>query len=143
MPTIIRQTNKIAALALLIAVIGGCATARLGDAYKPVSEIPTDQGLVYIYRSPKFVGSAIAYDVHVGERKVSEMRPGGYFVYYADFGEVEFWAETESRAAVTIDVTPASVHYVKADIGVGFLAGRPKRLSCQPSLGKQNSPSVN
>ena len=57
------------------------------------------------------------------ERVVLDCR--GYFPYYADPGELEFWAKTESTSSVTVDVKAGDTAYVRGSVGVGFFVGRP------------------
>ena len=115
--------ERSARLLLLAAmVLAGCAT---GEPFKKLETIPPGKAVIYIYR-PSAMGAAIAYDVKRGERVIITMKARGYYPYVTDPGEVELWAQTESKASVTLDVKVGEVYYVKAGIGVGFLVGRPR-----------------
>lgn len=116
---------KVSTVALMVGLLllGGCAT--LGPVYQKVATVPEGMGLVYVYRPNSFVGGAVAYDVKVGEAVVTTLHNGGYYPYLVKPGEVEFWAKTESRSAVTLDVKAGEVYYVKGTVGVGFFVGRP------------------
>ena len=111
----------LAGFALL--VLNGCATT--GPAYTSVESVPADKALVYIYRKPSFVGGGVYFDIHDGDQVVTTLRNGGYFPYIRDPGEVELWAKTESRSSVTLDLKPGDIQYVKGEVGIGFLVGRP------------------
>ncbi len=113
--------NAIAAFALL--ALGGCSST--GPIYTSVESVPADKALVYIYRPNSFVGGGVYFDIHDGDTVVTTLRNGGYFPYIRDPGEVELWAKTESRSAVTLDLKPGDTQYVKGGVGVGFLVGRP------------------
>ena len=94
-------------------------------AYTSVESIPADKALVYIYRKPSFAGGGVYFDIHDGDQVVTTLRNGGYFPYIRDSGEVELWAKTESRSSVTLDLKPGDIQYVKGEVGIGFLVGRP------------------
>jgi len=113
----------------------GCAT--LGPAFQKTETIPDGVGLVYIYRPDSFFGAAVAYDVKVGETVITELPNGGYFAYFSNPGEVEFWAKTESKSAVTLDIKQNQIYYIKGTIGVGFLVGRPHLMVVTPEVGEK------
>ena len=114
---------QLAILPVLL-LLGGCAAK--GPIYSSAESVPTGKALVYIYRSPSFLGGGIFYDIHDGEQKVvTTLRNGGYYPYIRDPGEVEIWGKTESRSSVTLDLKSGDVKYVKGTVGVGFLVGRP------------------
>ena len=51
---------------------------------------------------------------------------GTYFVYKAIPGKHTYLAETEARAAVTLDIQPGQTYYIEGGVGMGFWAGRPQ-----------------
>lgn len=122
-----QRGNSLLRLSVVLAgiiLLSGCAT--LGPAYQKADKGPDNTGLVYFYRPSGFVGGGVAYDIKTEDNNVvTTLHNGGYFPYYAKQGEREFWARTESRSSVTIDVKPGSVHFVKGTVGVGFFVGRP------------------
>lgn len=111
--------------------------ASLGPVYQKVDKIPDGMGLVYIYRPSSFVGGGISPDIKVGETVVTTLYNGGYFPYFVEPGEVEFWAKTESKSAVTLDVKAEQTHYIKGTIGVGFFVGRPHLMVVSPDVGEK------
>jgi len=110
-------------LLVTFAVITGCAAS--GPAFKEITDIPQDKGLVYVYRPNSIIGSAIRYSVYADQDVVCKLIRGGYCLYYAKPGEVEFWAKTESKASLTVDVKAGQKHYVKGSLSMGFAVGRP------------------
>ncbi|NCU32827.1 MAG: DUF2846 domain-containing protein [Candidatus Moranbacteria bacterium] len=122
-------------LLLALALLSGCA--GLGPVYHKVEVIPEEKGLVYIYRQKSFVGGGVSYDVRVGETPITTLYNGGYFPYLSDPGEVEFWARTESKSAVTLDVKAGETYFVKGTVGVGFLVGRPHLSVVDKEIGFQ------
>lgn len=118
---------------LLLTLLSGCAS--LGPVYQKVDVVPPNKGLVYIYRPSSFVGGGVSYDVKVGEAPVATLYNGGYYPYFSNPGEVEFWAKTESKSAVTLDVKTGETYFVKGTIGVGLLVGRPHLMVVPNEVG--------
>jgi hypothetical protein len=130
--SLIRNAIVVGSL-LLLTLLSGCA--NLGPVYTKVDMVPPNKGLVYIYRPGSFVGGGISYDVKVGDAPVTTLYNGGYFPYFSNPGEVEFWAKTETKSAVTLDVKAGETYFIKGTIGVGFLMGRPHLLVVPNDLG--------
>ncbi len=116
-------------------MLNSCTT--LGPLYQKVDTVPDDKGLVYIYRPKKLVGGGVKYKVKVGDTPITILHNGGYYPYFSEPGEVEFWAKTESRSSVTLDMKPGQTHYIKGTVGVGFLLGRPHLLIVSPDVAEQ------
>jgi hypothetical protein len=118
----LRITVAIALIALV-----GCAAS--GPTFEEPEAIPSGQGLVYIYRPSKFMGSAIVFDIHAGKKEddfeITTLKNGGYFPFYVEPSELTLWAETESEASVTLDVEAGETYYVRGSTGVGFFVVRP------------------
>jgi hypothetical protein len=113
------------AVAMLVLFLSGCAS---GPKFAPVVsvDVPPGKALVYIYRTPSFAGSAVQYAVNAGERKIVQLQNGGYYPYICDPGSIEFWAATEARASLTIDVAAGETYYLRGSLGIGFFVGHPK-----------------
>lgn len=130
--------NRFVFATLLIGVLmlSGCAT--LGPVYNKVDKIPEGMGLVYIYRPSSFIGGGVSYDVKAGENTIiTTLYNGGYYPYYAKPGETEFWAKTESKSSVTIDIKPLQTYYIKGTVGVGILVGRPHLMVVSQDVAEQ------
>lgn len=117
-----RQLRLPATLFALL-LLAGCATT--GPQFEPEIAAPTDRALVYFYRDAGFVGAGVTYMVRANGTDVSTLPAGGYFVYHASPGKVEFSAQTEARTSVTIDAKAGQTYYVKGTVGVGFFVGHP------------------
>jgi hypothetical protein len=129
-----RPSIALCDLVLLLLLISGCAP--LGPAFQKIDKIPDGTGLVYIYRPSGFVGGGVSYDVKVGETVITTLHSGGYYPYYSKPGELELWARTEAKSAVTVDVRAGETHYVKGTVGVGFFVGRPNLIVVPNSVGE-------
>ena len=73
----------------------------------------------------------------VGEIPVTTLYNGGYYLYFPKPGEVEFWAKTESKSSVTLDIKPSQTYYIKGTVGVGLLVGRPHLMVVAPDVAEQ------
>lgn len=118
------MTRSTLGAAWLLALCLGCATS--GPAFQPVSEIPPDKALVYIYRPSGFIGGGVRYHVSAGVERIVYLKPGGYFPYLAEPGETEFWGMTEARETITNDLEPGRTYYLKGSVGIGIAIGRPR-----------------
>lgn len=116
-------------------LLSGCAS--LGPVYQKPDRIPEDKGLVYLYRSSSFVGGGVSYDIKVGEIVITTLYNGGYYPYFAAPGEVELWAQTESKSSVTVDVKAGQTYYVKGTVGIGFIVGRPHLALVSTDVGEK------
>lgn len=135
MKKILRRTLMIMVCFFSVLILNSCAS--LGPQFQKVETFPNDKGLVYIYRPSSFVGSVISYDVKVGETPVTTLYNGGYFPYFSEPGEIEFWAKTESKSSVTLDVKPCQIYYIKGTVGVGFIVGRPHLMVVESNVAEK------
>jgi hypothetical protein len=117
--------------------ITGCVTASRGPVYSKVDKIPENAGLVYFYRPSSFIGGAIVYDIKTGETVITTLHSGGYYPHFSAPGEKEFWAQTESKSSVTLDVQAGQTYYIKGEVGVGFLVGRPHLMVVAPEIAEK------
>lgn len=127
-------TIRLEAFLVGVALISGCAT--LGPTFQKIDKVPEGMGLIYIYRPSSVIGGAVSYDVKVGETVITTLYKGGYYPYFPTPGELELWAKTEARTAVTLDVKAGETYYVKGTVGVGFFVGRPHLIVVPNSVGE-------
>ena len=116
-------------------LIIGCAS--LGPVYSKVDKIPDNSGLVYLYRPSSFFGGGVSFNVKTGETIITTLSNGGYYPYFSAPGEKEFWAQTESKSSVTLDVKAGKTYYIKGEVGVGFLVGRPHLMVVDPEIAEK------
>ena len=115
--------------------LNGCAT--LGPVYQKVDNIQDGKAVVYIYRPSSLVGGGVSYNVKVGETVITTLYNGGYYPYLVEPGETEFWAQTESKSSVTLDIKPGQTYYIKGTVGVGFIVGRPRLIVVSSDVGER------
>lgn len=120
---------------LLLLLVTGCAS--LGPVYSKVDKIPDNAGLVYFYRPSSFVGGGVSYDIKNGDTVIATLYNGGYYPYFSTPGEKEFWAKTESKSSITLDVKTGQTYYIKGEVGVGFLVGRPHLMVVAPEIAEK------
>jgi len=118
-----------------ILVVGGCASVE--PAYQKVDNIPDNVGLVYIYRPNSDTGGDISYDIKVGDTTITTLYAGGYYPYFCRPAKVEFWAKTESKSAVTLDIKAGQTYYIKGAVGIGSFAGQPYLAVVAPELAEK------
>lgn len=114
-----------AGLVAILTVLLLCACAATGPKFQAESAPPQDRATVYVYRDAGFVGGGVTYMVSANGVEIARLPAGGYFVYHAPPGEVEFSAQTEAKTSVTLDARAGETYYVKGTIGVGFFVGHP------------------
>jgi hypothetical protein len=112
-------------LVLAIAAVTQYGCANLGKQFEPVASMAADKATVYVYRPSRWAGGGVFYTVNAGSAPIAKLYNGGYFPYTASPGELELWAQTESKSSVTLDLKAGDVKYVKGTIGIGFFIGRP------------------
>lgn len=117
-----------------IILLSGCAT--LGPKFHQATKIPDGMALVYVYRPSSIFGVAAPYDVKVGDSVIATLHDGGYFPYYAKPGELELWAKTETRSAVTLTVKAGEIYYVKGTVRTGLFLKRPHLIPVPTSVGE-------
>ena len=109
----------------------GCAKMPQRADYvyeQPSQAITADAatGLIYFFRESAFTGGGISYFIFEDDKKIGLLKSGTYFVHKSAPGKHSYLAETEARAAVTLDIQPGQIYYVEGGVGMGMWAGRPQ-----------------
>lgn len=113
------------------------------DGYRP-PEPEFDQALfdegcaiLYFYRSRTFQGVLIDYNVKIGEEVVWRARHNDKeWIKVKAVGPVELTAKTEAKTTLDLDIQPGRSYYIKCDLGMGLLVGRPTLLHMNEASGK-------
>ncbi|MCF4101881.1 DUF2846 domain-containing protein [Gillisia sp. M10.2A] len=94
------------------------------------SRLPSnaDYAVVYFYRPKNFAGSLIGYKIRMDDDTViGRARNGEKFEYkITDFGEHEFWAKTESKSSVILNVGKGQEYFIRCGINIGIAVGKPE-----------------
>ncbi|AMD89480.1 DUF2846 domain-containing protein [Desulfovibrio fairfieldensis] len=125
-----RKLICLLALAMAVALGAGCAKMPVRGDYMqdtPPQIVPDQESaVVYFLRESAFTGGGITYFIFEDDTKIGLLKSGSYFIHKATPGKHTYLAETESRAAVTLDIQPGQTYYIEGSIGMGFWAGRPQ-----------------
>jgi hypothetical protein len=123
-------------MSLAALLLPACAPT-LGPKYVKPDKVLDNVGVVYIYRPSKGIGGGVSYDVKANGKTITTLYNGGYYPYFANPGELEISATTESTSSVTLDVKPAQSYYVKGWVGIGFFIGRPHLLIVEKDVAEK------
>jgi hypothetical protein len=129
---------------LIIVTAFGCLLASTvftscganGSAFTPVSP-PSGKGVVYIYRTPSFVGCAATGTLKTNGFSTTIVSNGGYFPYVGPPGDTTFTSKIDWNRKVTVRVEQGNPKYLKAEFaGAGMQKARILKLTeVPPSLG--------
>jgi len=89
-------------------------------------EVKQDKGLVIFYRLSGFKGKAIRFNLNHSEGSMGQLLSGTYLYKYLEPGEHQFWSQAISQDSITIKVEVGKTYYVKGEVKMGVLAGRPQ-----------------
>jgi hypothetical protein len=113
----------IAALALLSALLGGCAAVPMAsvDADKEAKQFQPRPGManIYLYRNESF-GGAIAMTVSLNGKVMGRTGPSTYFLWEVPPGKYEVVSHTENVARITIDARPNRNHFIWQEVKMGM-----------------------
>ena len=128
---------KIAILGFLACAVflGSCASVQRQGAPATGDRPKAAKGLIIFYREKKFAGWGVGYNVRDGENRIGGLPNGSYFVYDATPGPHTFSAATESKAERTIKVESGKTYYIRGEIEMGLVVGRPYLTIVDPQEG--------
>lgn len=131
-----KQLRTIILVGITLFMIGCSSSAvTIHDSYT-LPEVKYDKGLVYFYRPKKMTGAAISYDVHWNAQTIGAIKNGTFFHTYVDPGMQTFWAKTEAKKQVILNIETGKTYYVRCRIGFGVLVGRPKFEVVNEAVGR-------
>jgi hypothetical protein len=67
-------------------ILGGCATPN----FKPVTNVPPDKALVYLYRKYNYIGSGAAHKIYANQKPITLLYTRNYYPYLTDPGHITF-----------------------------------------------------
>lgn len=113
----------IAALALLSALLGGCAAVPMAsvEADTTAKQFQPKPGMasIYLYRNETF-GAAIAMTVSLNGKVMGRTGANTYFLWEVPPGKYEIVSHTENVAKITIDARPNRNHFVWQEVKMGM-----------------------
>jgi hypothetical protein len=84
------------------------------------------KALVVFYRTKKFSGGAIQFNVRDSDKYYGPLKNGTIIKVNIDPGEHTFFSQVISSDAITLNVEEGKTYYVKGTVKMGYYAGRPK-----------------
>jgi hypothetical protein len=99
----------------------------------PYREPPSAQ--VVFFRSAKFVGSALNYDIYSDQKKIARLKNGSYFVVQVPPGKQRFYlrqsnphlpqlaSESPAEASLALQLQAGEVRYIESGVQAGFISG--------------------
>jgi hypothetical protein len=94
-------------------------------------QVKEDKGLIIFYRASAFKGGAIRFNLNHGQEPIGALKSGTTLHRYVEPGQHTFWSKVISQDSVTLDVVAGKTYYIKGDVQLGLVAGRP-RLTVVP-----------
>ena len=95
------------------------------------SEASDDKALIIFYRVKKFAGKGIPVGVHHAGGAIGTLKSGSSFQKYFEPGEHTFWSKVIVEDSVTLSVVAGKTYYIRGDVGMGLVVGRPKLTQTQ------------
>lgn len=113
----------------------------------PVSaaEVPAampDKGLIIFYRTGRLRGAAISPYVNHAQGPLGQLFNNSHVYKYLDPGSHTFWSQVISQDAIMIFVEAGQTYFVKAEIRMGWYAGRPKFYQVPEAKGRSQMAGV-
>ena len=96
-----------------------CATSGLK------AQVSQKATIVFV-RTFNPIGSAIGYNIHTDSTKLIRMRPQTFEVVEVDAKPTRFWAQTEAKRHLDLDLRPNHIYFVEGRLAAGVLVGRPR-----------------
>lgn len=110
-------------LAIGLFALAGCSSPQIAEN---LPEPEADKGLVIFYRASAFKGKAIRFNINHAEGTLGQLLAGTYLYKHLEPGEHSFWSQAISQDSITVNVEAGHTYYVKGEVQMGVLAGRPK-----------------
>ena len=106
--------------------------AALSAPVRAAPEIPAPpagMGQIVFYR-PSSMGGLVSCRVSEGDKVVSRLHPGKYFIQQTAPGIHEYTVHSEAKDVLRVSVEEGETQYARCNINMGFMVGRPN-LSTQ------------
>ena len=124
-----KKTVVLALSTTAIILFSGCSAK--GPQFTNFQQPEKGQSNVYLYRTSYF-GGAIQPNIHKEnistktDTIIGSIKPYGYIMTKVQPGKYQFWAKTEARNEVNLDIEPNKIYCIKHYITPGFFIGHPQ-----------------
>lgn len=97
--------------------------------------------MVVFYRSAKFAGGAIRFNVNYASGPVGQLTSGTLLYKQVAPGPQIFWAQAISQDSITINAAAGQTYYVRGEVKAGLYAGHPtfRQVPAATALGEIGS----
>lgn len=121
--------KKIVLVAVLAAVLSGCAGVPMGDAKQDAAlkefRIAPDKGGIYVYRNESF-GGAVKMDVQIDGKDVGQTAAKTFLFKEVAPGKHTVTSKSENTDTLEVDVKPGMLAYVWQEVKMGIMNARTK-----------------
>jgi hypothetical protein len=113
-------------LLLAALTLGGCKTPNY---FKPVTNVPPDKALIYVYRKYNYFGSGARHKIYANQKPITVLYTDNYYPYLADPGKVILSVKEElmgeeslfnfmqpKKTAAEINVEAGKTYFLKFNI---------------------------
>lgn len=114
-----------------ILLLSGCSVAK-GPQFIEFQKPNKDEANLYIYRKIAFWGGRLRPDMHQKNTKTNkdyvlpDLQRGGYIMQTLKPGSYQFWAKTETKNEVNLNVEPNQIYCIQFYTTPGFLLPHPQ-----------------
>ncbi|ROZ63177.1 DUF2846 domain-containing protein [Ramlibacter sp. WS9] len=121
-----RTILKLAGLAAIAAVLGGCAAsgAKYQEVASSMPSLKPGEGRIYFLRSSSIVGAAIQPDIRLNGQVVGVSKPGGFFYVDRSAGTYAAATSTEVEKSASFALAAGETKYLRTTPSIGVLVGR-------------------
>jgi hypothetical protein len=96
-------------------------TVSSDAAMSAVAPPPDGKGEVIFFRPRSMGGAPYAFTIKDGDKPVTKLGNGRYFVYVVDPGEHEFKVRAEAKDSLFLDIDPGETYYVQQTMVMGAM----------------------
>jgi len=139
-----RAILKLAGMAAVAAVLGGCAAsgAKYQEMASFMPNLKADQGRIYFLRSSSMFGAAIQPEIRLNGQVVGQSKPGGFFYVDRTAGNYSSTTATETEKSASFSLQAGESQYLRTSPSIGVLVGRIVVELESPEKAKAELPSL-
>ena len=108
-----------------------------GEIQRSDNQPSDDCVLLHFYRPGSMMGAAISYNLYLDDEVIFRVKKKSKTTLkITSEGLKTFWAKTESRAELPVDVQLGQEYYIRCGLGMGAFVGRPRLEIVDNKTGK-------
>lgn len=110
------------------------AAISIVTASETIGAPAAGKGQIIFFRPSRLGGAALGCTVRENNEQIGRLGNGKYFVHAADPGTHVFTVSSEATDTLTLEIEPDETYFVRCNIGMGIVAGRPNISPAERSL---------